>query len=113
MGQEFLKKEHAIYFAAAIFCFEGLVAILSAVIFWGTKSQAFYMGFLGVNISVIWVVFMVYCPETPRFLYEKGQFLQLEAALLTVAKWNGKEVEAELRHEIMKLQNKAMHDSLY
>jgi len=38
LGQEFLKKEHAIYFAATIFVFDGFVAIFGAFFFYFTKS---------------------------------------------------------------------------
>jgi hypothetical protein len=53
---------------------------------------------------VLWVMVYVYCPETPKYLYEKKQFRELEKCLLHVAYWNGKNVEEEIRYEIRKLK---------
>jgi uncharacterized membrane protein len=77
MGQEFLKQDKIIYFATACFVFDGLVAVFCAFVFFWTKSQTVYISFIAVVVLILWVIFVLYCPDTPKFLYEKGKYLEL------------------------------------
>jgi MFS family permease len=107
MGQEYLRKEMAIYFSAAIFVADGSMSIFCAVVMATTRSQNVFILFIAIVIAVFWILVYLYCPETPKYLYEKKQYRELEKALLHIAHWNGKNVEAEIRYEIKKLKRAA------
>lgn len=44
---------------------------------------------------VLVVVIMIFIPESPKFLYEKGRIKEFEMALLKIAAFNGKSLNLE------------------
>jgi len=100
MAQEFTSKERAIHLAAAFFIFDGVAAVACSFVFYTTKSQTVYISFLAETLAVLLIIFWVVCPESPKFLYEKRRYSELEKALKIVAVWNGQSLKSEIEFEI-------------
>lgn len=99
MGQEFLPRSYGIYLAAATFVFDGLCAMFCSFIFYTTKSQLAYTSFLAITVTFFLIFFALFCPESPRYLYEKKKFDELESCILVVASVNrkGKKEREEIK----------------
>ena len=61
----------------------------STLWFYLTKDQTSYFIVLMVLILVAIGWIAIFVPESPLFLYEKGEFTELEKSLQMVAKLNG------------------------
>lgn len=46
-------------------------------------------------ITIVLVIFIIFTPESPKFLYEKGKMKEFKEALMFIAKFNGKEISIE------------------
>lgn len=88
LGNEFVTKRYSIYFAAGTFTFDGLFLIFTAVFFREFKSQNSYLAIIGVFVAISTLLVWAFCPETPKFLYEKERWTELEGCFRTIGKFN-------------------------
>lgn len=99
-----------IQFAAFAFIFDGLCAVLCAGVFFLTRNQDVYMAAIVLVVTFFLISFALFCPESPKFLFEKKRFEQLSQCLAIIARTNGRG-EAEISDIKLLVQKMASNSS--
>lgn len=71
---------------------EALIYALSTIYFWKISKDWFWFCLVGYVWNLISIVFLVWVPESPRYLVSVGKLEDARKALAEIAKWNRKEL---------------------
>jgi hypothetical protein len=87
-GNEFTKKDNHMVYSVSVFVFSGLFQAASGWYFWRFRSQEIYCYLLSalLILSILWVA--IFAPESPHYLLEKFDYVELKECLLRIAKMN-------------------------
>ena len=103
-GNEFTKKENHMAYSVSVFVFSGLFQAASGWYFWYFRSQQSYCYLLSalLILAILWVA--IFAPESPHYLLEKFDYVELKACLLTIAKMNKYKGAEEIDGMVAKLK---------
>ena len=71
--------------------------MIGTIYFWKISTQWFWYCIIGYIWQIISVVFLVWMPESPRYLVSVGKLNEAKKAFATIAWWNRRELEWDER----------------
>lgn len=71
--------------------FDAVSMIVFGIYFWYVKDMVPLMWFVCISQTLMVVLVMIYVPESPKFLYAKGEYDKFYKALLRINKFNKKD----------------------
>lgn len=107
------KEHHNMYCLLAMF-FDSMCMVFLGTYFYAVKSMdGIMIGLIAIQVLVVFALWL-YVPESPKFLYEKGQFEQFKISLKKIARVNGKVPEDVIASidEVRNLDNQRNHFSM-
>lgn len=88
-NSELMETNKRIYIGTCVFGFSGFYQAFTAWWFWYTKDQWIYSGSICVGTFIALMLMQVFIPESPLYLYEKENFIELRKALSIIGSYNG------------------------
>ena len=87
-GNEFIKKENHMAFSVAVFGASGVFQAASGWYFWYFRSQESYCYLISalMILAILWIA--IFAPESPHYLLEKFDYVELKECLQRIAKIN-------------------------
>ena len=95
-AEEFLPKKHSKDVITGMFVIGSVCMFVVPLYFITISNNWVPIGIMMVIWTLISVIIMPNVPESPKFLYEKGEFNEARLSLFSVARFNGVKIKQNL-----------------
>lgn len=92
---ELTTKKHEAFYSTLALTFGSSGLVILGVFFYFVKDMKIIIYILIGIQSVLIVVVALFVPESPKYLYEKGELVKFRKAMQTIARFNGKHIDIE------------------
>ena len=106
---ELMPKKYQNTVGTAWNCFEGSINLFATYYFMKVSVDWYYFVLIGLVFQVCSCCTVWFLPESPIFLLKSGRINELKDALVSIADWNGLDIDKEKMGDFGSVAEKKVH----
>jgi MFS family permease len=95
------QKHEALYSMLSMIVDSSTIIVIGIYFYFFKTMQPLLLASILITIVLVFVIVM-FIPESPKFLYDKGRMDEFKESLIAIAKFNGKNITMEEIGELQK-----------